>query len=55
MGEAEKRRVGGGGLGLFEARCQCGMPKIGRADNSQAWWAITQMLECNIPAVDGQC
>lgn len=29
MGEA-------GGALLFEACCQCGMPKIGRADNSQA-------------------
>ncbi len=50
MGEA-----GGGGALLFEACCQCGMPKIGNADNSQAWRAITQMLGCNITAVDGQC
>ena len=28
--------AGGGGALLFEACCQCGMPKIGKADNSQA-------------------
>lgn len=39
---------------LFEACCQCGMPKIAGADNSQTWRAITQMLGCNITAVDGQ-
>lgn len=39
---------------LFKACCQCGMPKIAGADNSQTWWAITQMLGCNITAVDGQ-
>lgn len=45
--------MGGGGVPLlFEARCQCGMPKIAGADNSQTWRAITQMLGCNITAVD---
>lgn len=29
----EKRK---GGALLFKACCQCGMPKIGKADNSQA-------------------
>lgn len=43
-----------GGALLFEACCQRGMPKIGGVDNSQAWRAITQMLGCNITAVDGQ-
>lgn len=28
--------VDGGAALLFEACCQCGMPKIGGADNSQA-------------------
>lgn len=54
MGEAECVGVRGWAW-LFEARCQCGMPKIGKTDNSQAWRAITQMLGCNITAVDGQC
>lgn len=58
--EREGGSGGAGGVGvvglplLFEACCQCGMPKIAGADNSQTLRAITQMLGCNITAVDGQ-
>lgn len=38
----------------FEALCQCKMLRISVMAHSQAWWAITQMLGCNITAVDGQ-
>lgn len=39
---------------VFEALCQCKMLRICVMAHSQAWWAITQMLGCNITAVDGQ-
>lgn len=38
---------------IFEALCQCKMLRICAMAHSQAWWAITQMLGCNITAVDG--
>lgn len=37
------------GLSIFRGT----LPVQDGVAHSQAWWAITQMLRCNIPAVDG--